>query len=175
MLQSFNPLYLVFFHREYRARICKRLRSPGIDSKELIPLAAWRADTITLFRTGPPGIHSLESIPGLLKLIDHFFKECLATRISLTSLLMKNTVQCTTHFRFYGTFFEYYCPWKQFYCNNLSILPLVSETTFSTQWWRFSYLISYRRFCYSQKCWNCTLFYNSVLIEISPILPCAYI
>ncbi len=29
----------------YRARICKRLRSPGIDSKELFPPAylAWRA------------------------------------------------------------------------------------------------------------------------------------
>jgi len=31
----------------YRARICKRLRSPGIDSKESIPPAyvAWRAGT----------------------------------------------------------------------------------------------------------------------------------
>jgi hypothetical protein len=37
-----------------RARICKRLRSPGIDSKESIPPAyvAWRAGTTTLFLLG---------------------------------------------------------------------------------------------------------------------------
>jgi hypothetical protein len=41
-----------------KARIFKRLWSPGIDSKELIPPAyvAWRAGTITLFLLGswPP-------------------------------------------------------------------------------------------------------------------------
>ncbi len=38
-----------------RARIFKRLWSPGIDSKERIPPAyvAWRAGTITLFLLGP--------------------------------------------------------------------------------------------------------------------------
>jgi hypothetical protein len=47
-----------------RARICKRLRSPGIDSKESIPpvFVAWRAGTTTLF-----AVPSLESIPVLLK------------------------------------------------------------------------------------------------------------
>ncbi len=37
-----------------RARICKRLRDPRIDSKESIPPAyvAWRAGTITLFHLG---------------------------------------------------------------------------------------------------------------------------
>jgi hypothetical protein len=37
-----------------RARIFKRLWSPGIDSKEWIPpaYAAWRAGTITLFLLG---------------------------------------------------------------------------------------------------------------------------
>jgi hypothetical protein len=37
-----------------RARIFKRLRSPGIDSKESIPPAyeAWRAGTIALFLLG---------------------------------------------------------------------------------------------------------------------------
>ncbi len=40
---------------ENRARIFKRLWSPGIDAKELIPPAyvAWRAGTITLFLLGP--------------------------------------------------------------------------------------------------------------------------
>ncbi len=38
----------------FRARIFKRLWSPGIDSKEWIPPAyvAWRAGTITLFLLG---------------------------------------------------------------------------------------------------------------------------
>ena len=38
----------------HRARIFKRLWSPGIDSKEWIPPAyvAWRAGTITLFLLG---------------------------------------------------------------------------------------------------------------------------
>ncbi len=38
----------------YGAGIFKRLWSPGIDSKALIPPAheAWRADTITLFLLG---------------------------------------------------------------------------------------------------------------------------
>jgi hypothetical protein len=52
---------------DFRARICKRLRSPGIDSQKSIPLAyvAWRAGTTKKgCRTGPPG---WESIPGLLK------------------------------------------------------------------------------------------------------------
>jgi hypothetical protein len=47
-----------FFKNDNRARIFKRLWSPGIDSKELIPPAyvAWRAGTITLFLLGawPP-------------------------------------------------------------------------------------------------------------------------
>jgi hypothetical protein len=50
----------------YRARICKRLRSPDIDSKESIPPAhvAWRAaKSNRLVVPGPPG---WESIPGLL-------------------------------------------------------------------------------------------------------------
>ncbi len=40
-----------FRHNLYRARIFKRLWSPGIDFKEFIPSAyvAWRAGTITLF------------------------------------------------------------------------------------------------------------------------------
>ncbi len=44
-----------------RDRIFKRLRSPGIDSKELIPPAyvAWRAGTITLFLLGFPSPHRL--------------------------------------------------------------------------------------------------------------------
>jgi hypothetical protein len=39
---------------QIRARIFKRLLSPGIDTKELIPPAyvAWRAGTITLFLLG---------------------------------------------------------------------------------------------------------------------------
>jgi hypothetical protein len=52
----------------YRARICKRLRRPGIDSKESIPPAyvACRAGTSKRgCRTGRPGC---ESIPGLLKI-----------------------------------------------------------------------------------------------------------
>ncbi len=50
-----------------RARICKRLRSPGIDPKKSIPPAyvAWRSGTSKKgCRTGPPG---WESIPRLLK------------------------------------------------------------------------------------------------------------
>jgi hypothetical protein len=62
--------------REYfRARICERFRSPGIDSKETISptYVAWRPGTITLFvflvrqATQAGGIDSLESIPGLLQ------------------------------------------------------------------------------------------------------------
>ena len=49
-----------------RARICKRFRSPGIDSKESIPPAyvSLRADTSNRVATVPPG---WKSIPGLLK------------------------------------------------------------------------------------------------------------
>jgi hypothetical protein len=55
--------------------MCKRLRSPGINSKESIPAAyvAWRAGTATLFvvsarqPTLAVEIDSLESIPGLHK------------------------------------------------------------------------------------------------------------
>jgi hypothetical protein len=46
----------------YRARICKRLRSPGIDSANLCSLAGRYVKLGR--RTGPPG---WESIPGLLK------------------------------------------------------------------------------------------------------------
>jgi hypothetical protein len=42
-----------------RARICKRLRSPGIDSEESIPTTyvAWQDGTTNrvVVRTGPPG------------------------------------------------------------------------------------------------------------------------
>ncbi len=53
------------------SRICKRLRSPGIDSKKLIPPAhvTWRA-TMTLFFVPPARLYigcMAESIPGLLK------------------------------------------------------------------------------------------------------------
>ncbi len=66
----FSVLYNLFWHclichpsdstvsedagSEPKARIFKRLWSPGIDSKELIPPAyvAWRAGTITLFLLG---------------------------------------------------------------------------------------------------------------------------
>ncbi len=46
-----NKCILVYKALRYRARICKRLRSPKIDSKESIPPAfvAWRAGTISLF------------------------------------------------------------------------------------------------------------------------------
>jgi len=50
-----------------RVRICKRLRSPGIDSEKSIPPAFedWQAGrTKRVVVTGPPG---WESIPGLLK------------------------------------------------------------------------------------------------------------
>ncbi len=52
----------VYFKITFRARICKRLRSPGIDSKESIPPAyvVWRAGMTILQRLA-------ESIPGLLK------------------------------------------------------------------------------------------------------------
>jgi hypothetical protein len=43
----------------FRARICKRLRSPGIDSASLCSMTGREGR-----RTGPPG---WESIPGLLK------------------------------------------------------------------------------------------------------------
>jgi hypothetical protein len=62
-------------HSSVRARICKRLRSPDIDSKvSILPaLVAWRASTTTQLdvpvhpATYAGGIDSLESIPGLLK------------------------------------------------------------------------------------------------------------
>jgi hypothetical protein len=46
-----------------RERVCKRLRSPGIDSKKSIPPAyvASRAGSSNRVVTGPPG---WESIPG---------------------------------------------------------------------------------------------------------------
>ncbi len=58
-----------------RVRICRRLRSLGIDSKESIPPAyvARRTGTITIFvlplrqATYAGESYSLESIPGLLK------------------------------------------------------------------------------------------------------------
>ncbi len=50
-----------------RARICKRLRSPGIDSEESIPptCVAWRAGATN--RVCAPTRQAKESIPGLLK------------------------------------------------------------------------------------------------------------
>jgi hypothetical protein len=58
----------ILFPLNSRARICKRSRSPGIDSEELIPptYVAWRAGTANRegCRTGPPG---WKSIPELLK------------------------------------------------------------------------------------------------------------
>ncbi len=56
---------------EFRARICKRLRRPGIDSEDSIPPAyvAWRAGTTNrVVLPVPPG---WESIPGLLKRFTH--------------------------------------------------------------------------------------------------------
>ncbi len=53
-----------------RDRICKRLRSPGINSKEAIPPAyvAWRAGTTNrIIVRGPPRYRLAELIPGLLK------------------------------------------------------------------------------------------------------------
>ncbi len=58
-----------------RARICKRLRSPGIVSKESIPLVyvAWQASTTNrVVVTARPAIYYVvhrlvELIPGLLK------------------------------------------------------------------------------------------------------------
>jgi hypothetical protein len=49
-----------------RARICKGLRSPGFDGKELIfgSHVAWRAGKTTLFDVWPAKLHKLEeSIP----------------------------------------------------------------------------------------------------------------
>jgi hypothetical protein len=45
------PIHVDLWAFIHRARIFKRLRSPGIDSKASIPPAyvAWRAGTITLF------------------------------------------------------------------------------------------------------------------------------
>ncbi len=54
-----------------RARICKRLRRPGIDSENSIPLAyvAWRAGTtnrvVVLARLAVAGNRFLGSIKGL--------------------------------------------------------------------------------------------------------------
>ncbi len=50
-----------------RARICKRLRSPGIDSEESIPptYVTWRAGATN--RVCAPVRQAKESIPGLLK------------------------------------------------------------------------------------------------------------
>ncbi len=47
-----------------RARICKRFRSPGIDSKESISTGPWSLEGLydnPIFRTGPPGIDSLNA------------------------------------------------------------------------------------------------------------------
>jgi hypothetical protein len=72
-IEAFGQIRILFqscaglkMYRIYRARICKRLRSPGIDFKESIPPAyvASRAGTSIGFRAGPPG---WESIPGLHK------------------------------------------------------------------------------------------------------------
>ncbi len=52
-----------------RARICNRLRSSGIDSKQSIPQAyvAWRAGVTSNRVVVPPAAPCWESIPGLLK------------------------------------------------------------------------------------------------------------
>ncbi len=61
---SFHACYL----SSHRVRIYKRFRSPGIDSKELMPPAyvAWRAGTITLF-------HYLSYWPARLKRLKNRF------------------------------------------------------------------------------------------------------
>ncbi len=82
------------------ARICKRLRSPRIDSKESIPpridskesippaYLAWRADTTKQgCRTGPPG---WESIPGLLKRFTNIGSELRAMKRLLKVLRTSN-------------------------------------------------------------------------------------
>jgi hypothetical protein len=53
-------------HRELRARICKRLRSSGIDSEEPIPPAyeVWRARARICKRLRSSGIDSKEPIPS---------------------------------------------------------------------------------------------------------------
>ncbi len=58
------PLHFTLVHR---ARICKRLRSPGIDSKESIPPAyvAWRADTSN--RVVVPACQAINRFLGSLK------------------------------------------------------------------------------------------------------------
>ncbi len=66
--------YLLYFRLnrivvcENRARICKRLRSPGIDFKESIPPAhvAWRTGTSNRFVV-PFCMPGWESIPGLFR------------------------------------------------------------------------------------------------------------
>jgi hypothetical protein len=61
----FTCLYSILF--ESRARIYKRLRSPGIDSEKSIPLAyvAWRAGTTN--RVVVPARQSGNRFRGLLK------------------------------------------------------------------------------------------------------------
>jgi hypothetical protein len=56
-----------YSYTEYRARICKRLRSPKIDSKESIPpsYVAWRFGTSN--KVAVPARRLGISIPGLLK------------------------------------------------------------------------------------------------------------
>jgi hypothetical protein len=61
----FTCLYSILF--ETRARICKRLRSPGIDSEKSIPRAyvAWRAGTTN--KVVVPARKSWNRFRGLLK------------------------------------------------------------------------------------------------------------
>jgi hypothetical protein len=58
-------------YNTYRARICKGLRSPGFDAKELIfgSHLAWWAGKTTLFDVWPAKLHKLaESIPKRLQI-----------------------------------------------------------------------------------------------------------
>ncbi len=59
--------FLKIMYKKYRARICKRLRSPGIDSKESIPPAyvARRADTSN--RVVVPARQAVNRFLGFLK------------------------------------------------------------------------------------------------------------
>ncbi len=74
----------------FRARICKRLRSPEIDSKESIPPAyvAWRVGTSKVCRTGPPGCMG----------IDSWFKNS-GSEISEKSMWARNRVRIGLSYR----------------------------------------------------------------------------
>ncbi len=73
------------------ARICKRLRRLGIDSKESIP--GVRYDTKG-YRTGPPGYIGLESIPWLLKRLQFYKFGLCYQQLAAFSLLYTSCKIC---------------------------------------------------------------------------------